>query len=301
MRLRLQIIYFSFLLVYPCIGRSQKDRLTTQQKNYIAYSSYALVTSATMVGLYHLWYKDVPSQSFHFFNDNDQWLGMDKFGHMGTAYYLSRQCKEGVLWAEKSPKKAAIQGSIGALIFLTGIEIFDGFSTQWGASYGDMMANFSGAALFWGQEALWQEQRIKVKYSFHFTKFSKIRPSILGENALQQAFKDYNGQSYWLSANPAQLFNIKPFPKWLNIAFGYSASGLIGGKENPLFDQQGNAYPAFDRNRQYFLSLDLDLEKIPTQKKWLKQVFKVFNFIKIPFPSLEINSQGKFKGHLLYF
>src|ERR1700716_565760 len=45
-----------------------------------------LVASA---GLYYLWYKKFPKTRFHFFNDNAEWLQMDKVGHMTTAYTLA--------------------------------------------------------------------------------------------------------------------------------------------------------------------------------------------------------------------
>ncbi|OJU23360.1 MAG: hypothetical protein BGN92_03335 [Sphingobacteriales bacterium 41-5] len=51
--------------------------------------------------------------------------------------------------------------------FLTVIEILDGFSNKWGFSWGDMAANVFGAGMFQGQQLLWNEQRIKFKFSFH--------------------------------------------------------------------------------------------------------------------------------------
>jgi hypothetical protein len=50
-----------------------------------------------------------------------------------------------------------------------------------------------------------------------------------------------------------------------------------------------------------FLSIDLDWTKIPTDKKWLKQIFQIMNVIKIPFPALEWNGLGELKLRPLYF
>jgi hypothetical protein len=38
--------------------------------------------------------------------------------------------------------------------FLTIVEVFDGFSAEWGASTGDLIANATGTALYVSQELL---------------------------------------------------------------------------------------------------------------------------------------------------
>jgi hypothetical protein len=48
------------------------------------------------------------------------------------------------------------------------------------------------------------------------------------------------------------------------------------------------------------LSLDVDFEKIPTQKKWVKSLFFVLNAIKFPAPTL-ILSNGKWSSQWLYY
>jgi hypothetical protein len=160
---------------------------------------------------------------------------------------------------------------------------------------GDILANASRTGLLIGQELLWNEQRISLKYSFHQTKFAKIRPNTLGDTFIQQALKDYNGQTYWLSANIWSFAKESNFPKWLNVAFGYGAEGMLYGDSNP------NNQFSQDPYRQFYLSLDVDLTKIKTTSKFLKTVFSAINFIKISAPTLEYNSKGNFKFHFLYF
>ena len=43
------------------------------------------------VGLYNLWYKGYNTGKFHFFDDNKEWLYMDKLGHSTISYYLGMQ------------------------------------------------------------------------------------------------------------------------------------------------------------------------------------------------------------------
>ena len=218
--------------------------------------------TATMTGLYTLWYKDVPSSSFHFFNDNDEWLQMDKIGHGVTAYYVGFAGYEALKWSGVSEKKSVWYGGTLGLFLLTSVEVFDGFSSDWGFSWGDVAINTVGSGFFIAQQLAWQEQRVLLKYSFHQSDYWEKRPNLLGENLAQNMLKDYNGQTYWMSANIASFLSEESkFPKWLNVAVGYGADGMLGAFNN-------NAFPEIERQRQYYLSLDIDLTRIKTKSKF---------------------------------
>ena len=45
---------------------------------------------------------------------------------------------------------------------------------------------------------------------------------------------------------------------------------------------------------------DINFEEIPTKSRWLNLVFRGLNFIKVPFPALEL-SKGKLQFRPLYF
>ena len=194
-----------------------------------------------------------------------------------------------------SEKDQLIYGSTLGLGFLTAVEVLDGFSKEWGFSWTDMAANTVGTGLYIGQELLWKEQRIVLKYSFHRTKFAKQRPNKLGDGLSEEFLKDYNGQTYWLSANINSFLKTETIPNWLNFAFGYGAEGMLTGEaSDPLFLNQ-------NRRRQFYLSLDVDLTKIKTKSNVLKTIFDVFNVIKVPFPTLELNDNGRVKWYPVYF
>ena len=63
------------------------------------------------------------------------------------------------------------------------------------------------------------------KFSFHTTKYASLRPNVLGSSLSEEIFKDYNGQTYWLSVNLHSFFKSSKLPKWLNLAAGYGADG----------------------------------------------------------------------------
>lgn len=251
----------------------------------------------SMTTLYTIWYQNTPRSSFHLFNDNREWMQMDKAGHVITSYYLGKTAYKLMKWSGYSEKSALWYGGNVGLLILSTIEVFDGFSDEWGFSVGDMAANVSGSALFIGQQQMWNEQRIILKYSFHQTDFAQHRPNILGKDLKEQLLKDYNGHTYWLSANISSFIKRENnFPKWINIAAGYGAEGMTGGFENI-----SDAAPAFERYRQYYLSLDVDLSRIPMKKGLAKSILSTINFIKIPFPAVEFNSKGDVNFHPFYF
>jgi hypothetical protein len=257
--------------------------------------------SATMIGLYNLWYKDYPQSSFHFINDNNEWMAIDKLGHATTSYWVGRVSYHSLKWAGVKEKHAIWYGGTAGLFFLTTIEIFDGFSAEWGASSGDILANVAGSALFIGQQFGWKEQRFMIKFSYSPTEYAQYRPDLLGSTSMERMLKDYNGQTYWLSGNiHAFLRPESKFPKWLNVAVGYGAKGMLGGSENPD-EYNGEPLPYHKRTSQYYLTLDIDLTRIPTRSKVLKGIFTVLGFIKIPMPTLEYNAENSFTFHYLYF
>jgi hypothetical protein len=113
--------------------------------------------------------------------------------------------------------------------------------------------------------------------------------------------KDYNGQTFWLSVNVQSFLpDNSKFPKCLNVALGYSADGMLGGRTNPSAID-GVSLPSFNRERKYFLSLDLNLNRIETRSKTLKMIFKIAGVFKLPFPAIEYNSGNAWELHWLYF
>jgi len=273
----------------------RKDRLIT------VLTVQGTLYLASLGGLYFAWYKDYPQASFHFFNDNKEWMQMDKFAHITTSYYISRIGYESYRWTGLNRKASAWLGGALAFAYMLNIELLDSFSADWGVSVGDFTSNTIGCAVFIAQQLVWNEQRFCIKYSYHPTKYPQYRPDLLGSNFIQNMLKDYNGMSFWLSGNISSfLSKYSKFPKWFNIAFGYGAEGMTGATSNST-DMNGQPIPCFDRYRKFFLSIDVDLTRIHTRSKFRKGLFTVFSFLKIPAPALEYNTLGQFKVHPFYF
>lgn len=278
----------------------QKDSLSLNKKRLIIISSTEIVSySASMYALSSSWYSDYEKSSFHWFDDSDEWLQMDKAGHLFTAYHLSGALSRGFKYSGISNSKSDLLGAGISFVLVSSIDIFDGYSEKWGASFSDISANFVGSGLYSLQKLISKTDVFNIKYSFHPTKFSDLRPALLGDALHEQAFKDYNGQTYWLSVNVSELLNNEKIPSFISFSFGYGAEGMTGGKENPKVIN-GLVSLDYDRYRQYYFSLDIDFTKIETDKKFLRKLFRLINVIKLPFPAIEYGNKN-LKFRALYF
>jgi hypothetical protein len=284
---------------------------TTPNKKRIRLIAAANIVGygASMIGLYSAWYSQYPQGRFHFFDDNHEWKQVDKVGHAYAAYVESNGSMELWRWTGISRKKRIWLGGLSGLAYQTMIEVLDGFSVEWGWSWGDMAANAFGSGLVIGQEFLWNDQRIKMKFSTHKINYGapdleQRANDLYGKGFNERFIKDYNGQTYWLSANLKSFMPKSNLPSWLSVAFGYGAEGMFGAVENVAKDDHGSI--TFDRRdisryRQYYIAPDFDLTKIKTKRTLVRYLLIALNSFKFPAPSLEYNTQGQFKFHWLHF
>ena len=272
------------------------DSLNYGRRNAVIITEASLA-SFTLIGLNQLWYADFERSSLRTVNDSDEWLQMDKFGHLFSSYQLGRLGANVLNWSGVSKDHQLIYGATLGFGFLSAVEIFDGYSQEWGFSWSDIAANAAGTGLYIGQELLWKEQRFTLKYSFHQTQYANQQPDKLGDGFLEEVLKDYNGQTYWLSVNMNSFFKSSGFPKWFNVAFGYGAEGMLTGSSESNYSEIHYQ----NRTRQYYFSLDVDLSRIPTKSHALRTLFDVLNVIKVPFPTISFDGENGLKLHYIYF
>ncbi|MFL5786784.1 MAG: DUF2279 domain-containing protein [Flavisolibacter sp.] len=303
--IRWRVVFFIFLLFTVEFSHAQQYALppspvyNSDRLKKVIISEAALGVVAS-VGLYLLWYKKFPRSRFHFFNDNREWMQVDKVGHMTTAYTIAVIQNDLMRACGVKPGTSIAIGSLTALGYMSIIEIMDGFSTHWGFSKGDMLANILGTGLFAAQQQWWKDQRISLKFSYHASPFAKYNPGELGNNWKSRLLKDYNGQAYWLSFNIKSFLSQKSsFPNWANVAFGYGAEGMTGANDNPT-TVNGNSIPSFKRYRQFYIAPDADLFRIQSSNFYNDAAY-IMRLLKIPSPALEFNTLNKWKFHPFYY
>lgn len=293
-----------------------------KKRFWISAGTGTAVYTGVSVALWNAWYKDYPTSGFQTFNDMPEWLGMDKGGHLFATWMEANFVFHGALWTGMNRRKAMWTGVGVGMGLQATVEVMDGFSEEWGFSWGDIAFNSVGAGAFIAQELAWEEQRIKFKVSAtrpdypstpifstdggQQTTLEKRADELYGSTPYEVILKDYNATTYWASVNVSAFLDRKNrFPKWLNLAAGYGAGNLYGGFENEWSNDDGAIFllddATYPRFRQFFFSPDIDLTKIPTRKRWLKFALGILNVFKVPAPALEFNTMGETRLHFIYW
>jgi len=279
------------------------------------------VTGAT-IAFNQLWYANYPRSRFHFFNDWAEWKDLDKSGHLFSAYFQSKWTAAMFDWTGMPRKKSILIGATSGMVLQGILETMDGFSDEWGWSWGDIAFNTAGSAMFLSQAALWDEQRILLKYSVHkprypqfeipsrsdpnvTTTLQKRADELYGTSVGEIIFKEYNGLTIWASGNVSSFFPKSRLYKWINVSVGYGVENVFAGYGTAWRNNDGYAFsitdPEYQPYRQFYLSLDIDFSRIKTRSKALKALLSMLNYLKLPFPTLEVNTKGNVMFHPIYF
>lgn len=258
---------------------SPQDSIPTKKRVILSSSIIGLGYASSLIALYDVWYAEFPKSKFHFYNDGSNWMQMDKFGHGFSGYLLSQKAGDSYRWSGVKKSYPWIGFGIG-MSYLGALEFMDAYNQGWGFSTYDVLANFSGGALYLSQELIFKKQLVLPKFSFFPSKYAAYRPEVLGKNFPEQLLKDYNGQTYWFSFPIGGFAPSVKKMNWLCLSLGYSVDQKLVGDQD--------AYLDFRAARQFLVSLDIDLTRLPIKNPTLKKVLSQLNMIKIPFSALMI-------------
>lgn len=296
----------ALILAAPANAHAQADSIASADSSRVRNGTIlkaAAFTSAyyasSLVVLGRTWYRDRSRVPFHFYDDGRAYLQVDKLGHAFGAYVYSYAGYHYLLSEGLTREEALLFGATLGFVLQAPIEIMDGMHAGYGFSWADMAANAFGSGVVLGQELLFGEQIVKQKFSYSESSYARNANGYLGKTALDRLFNDYNGHTYWLSLPANQLLPGKRVPGWLNVAAGYGANGMYGEFENVRV-HDGVALPEAVRYRQFLLSLDVDWTRVTTDSRALRTILKGLAFVKLPFPAVEYNSIGQWKGYWLY-
>ena len=310
--------------LYAQYNEASIDTVSTEEPEFnkkrfwITLGTGSVIYGAGTYALAKYWYSDYGFTSFHFYNDLGEWRHMDKIGHVYGTYNQSSIAYDAARWIGMSKNTSLWAGvSIGMLVQST-IEVMDGLVPKWGFSISDMGANVAGAGLFIAQQKLWDEQKILIKvssgqrnysldpfYSVGGNATSSLQQranSLFGRSYPERFLKDYNAQTYWFSFNLASLLGNENIPPWLNISLGYGAENMFGGYGNTWTDKDGNFFDVSSTQRRYsqfYITPDIDFNRIKTNSQFARTLFKALNLIKLPMPGIEVNTLGEVRFHFL--
>ncbi|MGB9772997.1 MAG: DUF2279 domain-containing protein [Bacteroidota bacterium] len=229
--------------------------------------SGGIIAGAHLVQYNH-WWKG-PRSEFRFVDDSKYALNADKLGHAYFARVVTDLMAHSLMWAGVDHLSALWYGAGVSMLFQTYVEVEDGFAKNIGFSPGDFGANIAGALYPVAQHYLPFLRNALFKWSLY--------PS---EKYMHHAYAfiidDYESQYFWLSIS---VHNLLPrqwrrwYPSFLNVAVGYSVRDL---------DLRGGG------ERQWFIALDYDFEKLPGDGWFLRALKHVLNVYHFPAPTIQL-------------
>jgi len=255
------------------------------EKNKIHFGKLALVTSGTAVSIgilhYHqsrAWWQATRTK-FHFQNDWEYALWIDKLGHWWGATAIQHIFSSSLSWSNFSDQSSMILGSILAFTYQLYVETYDGYASDWGFSPGDALFDFGGAFYPLLQYYIPPLKNINLKLSYFPSKrlLNKVPSDSLYRNKF--VIDDYEGQSFYLSF---KINNMLPeslekfWPDFLCLSFGYQM-------------RNWNGFGSADKN--YYIALDYDLEQIPLYGKFWQFLKNTFNLFHLPSPGLRFSNR----------
>lgn len=277
-------------LIFPVLNYASPGDTTKIDKRKI--NNFFLVTGTTYAGgmilLHQLWYKHFEKEPWHIFNDNREWLQMDKMGHIYNSFHITDITFATLHNAGMNRNKSMLLSAATTFLIMTPIEWLDGYSSAYGASPGDFLANLGGIGISVLRNLNPGKSPVSFKYSYIPSPYADLRSELLGKNLVEKIIKDYNSHAYWVSMD----IELGRWPKWLNLAVGYSANEMVFARTDK------NIAEGYENYRQFFFGIDLDLSDFEPNNKFLNKILRVADAIRIPFPTLEF-SQGNITPRLL--
>lgn len=248
----------------------------------LAAMGAAFLGTGTAIHLYQqkAWWSNQRTE-FHFQNDWNYALWIDKIGHAYGAMLIQHGISAGLEAANFDSEESTLYGSIAALSFQTFIEIEDGFGPQWGFSPGDFYGDLFGSAYPVLQYYFPFFKNFLFKASYWPKDLNKINPNSGQKHIIAD---DYHGQKFWISF---RLENLLPkyaselWPDFLMLAAGMGVKNLDGSGGG---------------QRDFYVALDLDAESLPLYGSFWQFVKNTINYLHLPMPGLRVTSGVVFFG-----
>jgi len=238
------------------------------------------------------WWDDNGGRGFHFENDFDYALNLDKLGHFASGVVIGEAFYEGYRWAGASEFQSYLFAGLTALATHIAIDIKDGFAPKWGFSIFDVLSGGIGGFLPMAERYVPVFKYIDLKWSYwiNSTAYYDQHRSASGDSHASDGIftDDYVNQTFWLSLKPYRMLPEaarKYYPSWLAIAVGLSIDEKVFTKE---------PHP----RREVYVALDYDLEAFRPQSRFARFAVKMLNYFKLPAPTIQVYPE--FHWYLLY-
>lgn len=265
---------------------------STDLAGEVSYAKVAAVASLTLIAygaaywlVFDKGWWDEQGNHFHFENDFDYALNLDKFGHFAAGVALGEGFYEGYRWAGASEFQSYLFAGLSAMFTHIAIDVKDGYSPKWGFSVFDVLSGTLGGFLPMAERYVPLFKYVDLKWSYWINTKVYYRQSDTGVFT-----DDYVNQTFWASFKPYRLLPAgarKFYPSWLAIAAGLSIDEGVFIK-----DYEGTPH------REVYIALDYDLEAFRPQSRLARTLIKWLNYFKLPAPAVQVYPE--FHWFLLY-
>ena len=232
------------------------------------------------------WWDENGGRGFHFENDFEYALNLDKFGHFAAGVVLGEFFSEGYHWAGASEFQSYLFAGLSALATHIAIDVKDGFAPSWGFSIFDVLSGGLGGFLPMAERYVPVFKYVDLKWSYWINSNAYYDHEHAASGGVFT--DDYVNQTFWASFKPYRLLPEsvrKYYPSWLAIAVGLSI-------DEKVFT--GAPHP----RREVYVALDYDLEAFRPQSRFARFAIKMLNYFKLPAPTIQVYPE--FHWYLLY-
>ena len=245
---------------------------------------------ASNVALYsyfkQAWWSGEKADKFFFRADWDEnHRDQDKWGHLFGGYHLTRAGHTLLRSACVSERKALFYGALYATLFQLQIELWDARYARYGFSYPDFLANAAGMGLAVLHATNPRTEIVKPTISY--SRSAAMRQRVATDEIRHST--DYEGQTYWFSADVQSLLPERARPYWPGIvrfSVGHSIEDYVIPR--PPGVDPSTPQPSQRAKRRILLSLDLDAGKLPGNHPAWRFIKRQLSYIRLPAPALEI-------------
>lgn len=269
-----------YLLLCFCLTFSNPTAISSSADSTELHLGKLSLVGATVAtsfaGSYYLvlkngWWNE-QGQEFHFENDFEYALNLDKLGHFYGGYLISELFRDGLQWSGVSETPSYIwAGGLSSLVQVA-IDIKDGYAPSWGYSIWDVGAGTLGGFFPMLQRYVPGFDYLTLKFSYW-----KNSDAYWVDHGGSTHIDDYVNQSYWISLDLHRwLGSPNYFPDWLQPSFGMSIN------EEPYTIGPGHGH------WEFYVSLDWNMPawlkpKSHHGQRWVHYL----NTWKFPSPTLQ--------------
>ena len=275
--------------------RSEDSTDLAGEVSYVKVAAVASLTLAAYGAAYWLvfskgWWDDEDSH-FHFENDFDYALNLDKLGHFAAGVALGEGFYEGYRWAGATEFQSYLFAGLSAMMTHIAIDVKDGYSPEWGFSIFDVLSGTLGGFLPMAERYVPLFKYVDLKWSYWINSRAYYdQGKYDGKNHSCVFTDDYVNQTFWASF---KIYRLLPagarayYPSWLAIAAGLSI-------DEGVFIKHYEGTP----HREVYIALDYDLEAFRPQSRLARTLIKWLNYFKLPAPAVQVYPE--FHWFLLY-